>query len=314
MGCGGNSEVRGPAQPIVKNNSENKVAEMLVKSALMQGIRPDDEYVIGPEDLLEIEVFQADELKRKTRVSSQGYIGFPLIGQVKAGGLTTSQLEKEIASRLDRFMEGPIVSVYVAEYKARKIAVIGSVTAPQIYSVTGQKYLLDMLSMAGGLTKDAGDICYVIRPLNEEGGISRTETIVIDLKELLINGNVALNIPVFNGDVINIPKGGMVFVDGAVERPGAFPLQQNTTLLQAVAMAGGLKFEADKSDIRIFRDRGDGSRDIITVDYEAINKGVSGDVSIKDNDIIIVPKSGIKNFFSGFLNAIKGLISFGKAL
>ncbi|MFN3396619.1 MAG: polysaccharide biosynthesis/export family protein, partial [Thermodesulfovibrionales bacterium] len=194
------------------------------------------------------------------------------------------------------------------------IAVIGAVTSPQVYSVSGQKYLLDMLSMAGGLTKDAGDICYVIRPLDTDKTLSQTETIVIDLKELLIKGNIALNIPVFNGDVINVPKGGVVFVDGAVEKPGAFSLQQNTTLVQAVAMAGGLRFEADKSNIKVFRDRGDGTRDIITVDYEKIRDGQMKDIWIVDNDIIIVPKSGMKNFFSGFLNAIKGLISFGKAL
>lgn len=316
LGCGGKKEFVAPEISSVIDTKDNhkKINDALIKASINQGVRPDDDYVIGPEDLLEIDVFQAEELKRKVRVSSQGYIGLPLIGQIKAKGLTPSELEKEIASRLDRYMEEPLVSVYVAEYKARKIAVIGAVTSPQVYSVSGQKYLLDMLSMAGGLTKDAGDICYVIRPLDNERSVSQTETIVIDLKELLIKGNVALNIPVFNGDVINVPKGGMVFVDGAVERPGAFPLQQNTTLVQSIAMAGGFKFEADKNNINVFRDRGDGTREIITIDYEKISKGQMNDFPINDNDIIIVPKSGMKNFFSGFLNAIKGLISFGKAL
>lgn len=316
-GCGGSQTVNVQSidSEIAKNSKSKKLDDLLFKSLATPNADPHADYIIGSEDLLDIDVFQADELKRTVRVSSQGYIGLPLIGQVKAKGLTPVQLEQELAEKLKKYLEDPLVSVYVKEYKAQKIGVIGAVTTPQVYAVTGQKYLLDMLSMAGGL-KDAGNICYILRPVNTENaeGVSKTETIVIDLSELLEKGNVALNVPVFSGDVINVPKGGMVFVDGAVTKPGAFQMQGRTTLVQAIAMAGGIVFEADRGDIKVFRDNGQGSRDTITADYDAIKNGSQRDVPLKENDIVIVPKSGAKNFFSGFVNFIKGLVSFGHTI
>jgi polysaccharide export outer membrane protein len=295
-----------------RDSKSGKINEVILKYNL-QGADPNADYAIGPEDLLEIDVFQVEELKRKVRVSSRGYIGLPLIGQIQTKSLTTSQLEQAITKRLEKYIEDPIVSVYVAEFRSQKIAVIGAVSSPQVYSVSGQRYLLNMLSMAGGLTKEAGNICYVLRPINaEKQDLSKSETIVIDLIELLEKGNVALNIAVFNGDVINVPKGGMFFVDGAVNKAGAYQLpSKENTVIQAIAMASGLKYEAKASDIKIFRDIGEGEREIITVDYDAIKSGEKDDVKIKENDIIIVPESGVKNFLSGFMNTIRGLVSFG---
>lgn len=280
---------------------------------MAQNADPGADYMIGAEDLLEIDVFQAEELKRTVRVSSQGYIGMPLIGQIKAKGLTPLEIEKEIARRLEKYLEEPLVTVYVKEYKAQKIGVIGAVTTPQVYAVSGQRYLLDMLSTAGGLTKEAGAICYILRPAGagESQGTSKTETIVIDLTELLEKGNIALNVPVFGGDVINVPEGGVFFVDGAVNKPGSFPIQEKTTLMQALAMAGGVRFEAEKSNITVFRDNGGGTREVVSADYDAIRESADKDLHIKENDIIIVPKSGAKSFLSGFLNTIKGLVTFG---
>lgn len=302
--------------PTVKENKTERWTNQMLQTAMASKVDPHADYVIGPEDLLEIEVFQAEELKRTVRVSSQGFIGMPLAGQIKAKGLTPVQLEEEISRRLDNFLHNPLISIYIKEYKAQKIAVVGAVNLPQVYSATGQRYLLDMLSMAGGIKDEAGAICYILRSINADSSVSaKTETIVIDLDELLEKGNIALNIPVFNGDVINVPKGGMVFIDGAVKKPGAFQLKSGkTTLMQAIAMSEGLKYESDKSNIMVYRDSGTGERGVITADYEAINEGIQDDVLIKDNDIIIVPKSNIKNFLGGFLDAFKGLFHFGKAL
>ncbi len=282
---------------------------------MMKNVDPNADYIIGPDDVLDVEVFEVEELKKTVRVSSQGYISLPLVGQIKAKGLTTSQIEQEIALRLDKYLNDPLVSVYVKEYKAQRIGVIGAVDKPQVYIVTGQRYLLDMLSMAGGLTREAGTICYVLRPLKTHDGTDskdapRTETLVIALQELLEEGNLTLNIPVFNGDVINVPKGGVVFIDGAVKTPGAFPMRGKTTLVQAVAMAQGLTPEANPSEVRIYRENGKGERNVVTVDYEAIKDAQEPDVLLAENDIVIVPKHGVKNFFSGFINTIKGMIYF----
>jgi polysaccharide export outer membrane protein len=169
-----------------------------------------------------------------------------------------------------------------------------------------------MLMVSGGLTKEAGNICYVMRPTRPNIPNSRAETFVIDLDMLLVKGNLSLNIPIFAGDVINIPKGGVVFVDGAVKNPGVYTMRGKTTLVQAIAMAQGVDSVANLSEIRIFRDNGKGDRDVITADYDAIKNGTDSDVLLAENDIVIVPKSGAKNFFSGFINTLRGFISFGR--
>jgi polysaccharide export outer membrane protein len=316
-GCGGGREVsvRQLDVQMTRASKPDKLNALLFNSSMMQNVDPNADYVIGSEDLLDIDVFQAEELRRTVRVSSQGYIGLPLIGQVKAKGLTPVQLEAELVQKLDRYMEEPLVSVYVKEYKAQKIGVVGAVTNPQVYAVTGQRYLLEMLALAGGITKDAGNVCYILRPLNaEREGISKTETIVVDLTELLEKGNIALNVPVFSGDVVHVPKGGVFFVDGAVNKPGSFQIQGRTTLVQAIAVAEGLRFEADRAEIKILRDNGEGDRTVLTADYDAIRDGVSRDIPLRENDIIVVPKQGMKNFLSGFLSAVKGIVTFGAPL
>ncbi|OGW27667.1 MAG: hypothetical protein A2X59_11585 [Nitrospirae bacterium GWC2_42_7] len=197
------------------------------------------------------------------------------------------------------------------EYKSQRISVVGAVNKPQIFEITGQRYLLDMLMIAGGLSRDSGNICYVIRPTLKNTPNSRAETIVIDLDELLENGDLSLNIPVFAGDVINVPKGGVIFVDGAVNSPGAFNLNGKITIVQAITMAKGVTGTADLGDVRIFRENKKGEKDIITVDYKAIRDGEKHDIQVAENDIIIVPESGIKNFFSGFAKTVRGAMSFG---
>jgi polysaccharide export outer membrane protein len=140
---------------------------------------------------------------------------------------------------------------------------------------------------------------------------NRSATMVIDLDELLIKGNLSLNVPVFAGDVINVPKGGVFFVDGSVRTPGSFSMKGKTNLTQAISMAQGVNADANLSDVRIFRDNGKGEREVVVADYDAIRTGTQPDILIAENDIIIVPQSGIKNFFSGFLNTIRGFVSFG---
>lgn len=309
-GCSSNYAAKTPptADPAVKKKTE-RLNEVIMGSSANRSIV--DDYLIGPEDLLEIEAYNVEELKKTLRVNSQGDIALPLIGVIRAKGMTTSELEKEITRKLERYVQETTVNVFVKEYRSQRICVIGAVKTPQAYAVTGQRYLIDMLMTAGGLSEDAGNICYVIRPTVQNLPNSRAGTIVIDLDELLAKGNFNLNIPVFAGDVVNVPKGGVVFVDGAVKDPGAYNMRGKITMVQAITMAKGVNSNAKLSDIRIFRDNGKGDRDVIAVDYEAIRKGESPDIALAENDIIIVPQSGIKNFFNGFMSSLRGLVSFG---
>ncbi len=288
--------------------------ELVTKSFTLKRGDAASDYKIGPEDLLEIDVFQVEELKTSARVTSQGYIKLPLAGSIKASGLTVSELEDEIAVQLEKYLEEPVVSVFVKEYRSQQITVTGAVENPQVFTVSGQKYLLDMLSMAGGLTEEAKNLCYIQKFHEPDStGNVRGETMVVDLKRLLVGGFAELNVPISSGDIIHVPESDVFFVDGAVASPGSYKIKGEVTLTQALSMAKGLIYEAERDNIRIYRDNGEAEREVLTLNYDDILEGNDADVLIKDRDIIIVPKSGMKSLLRGLATTFNfGLFSVGR--
>ncbi len=298
--------------------------EKLLVSALSSKRDPYRDYKIGPEDLLEISVFEDEKLNKMVRVSSQGNISLPLLGILRVKGLTANELEKEIRDLLaEKYFQDPHVSVFIKEFRNQRISVIGVVEKPGVYDVTGQKTVLDMLAMAGGLKNDAGQLLFLIRPpIPEEETFKEKKdsddqvpkTFVIDLEDLLVKGDITLNLPLIHGDVINIPVSGKIFVGGEVMNPGGFPLQgKKVSISQAITLAGGLKYEAKGSETKIFRcSKQSTEKEILSVDVYAIQKGESEDTYLKENDVIIVPKSGGKAFLGGFWDFVKGRVgAFG---
>jgi polysaccharide export outer membrane protein len=311
--CAG-SNVRSESALLQRTSSDTKAerlnVELAQKGSDLKKAFSAADYKIGPEDLLEITVFQANELNTVARVSASGYIKLPLIDKIEASGLTVYELELLICKKLETYLTEPVVSVFVKEYRSQQIAVIGSVKNPGVYYATGQRYLLDLLSMAGGLNPEAGDICIIQRTSgtnHKDKGIEQGENLVVDLDQLLIKGNIALNIPLFSGDVIHVPKAGIFFVDGAVGGAGSFPLKAGTTLTQALSLAKGISYEAIRSEIRIYRNNGQPERELIIIDYDSILDRKSPDIEIKDKDVIIVSSSVFKRLIKG----IAAGMSFG---
>jgi len=284
------------------------------------------DYKIGPEDLLEISVFEDEKLNKTVRVSSQGNISLPLLGVLKVKGLTANELEKEIRDLLaEKYFQDPHVSVFIKEYRNQRISVMGAVEKPGVYDVTGQKAILDILAMAGGLKEDAGQLLFLIRPpkfedekvkVKKDSDDQTLKTFMIDLEGLLMKGDLALNLPLMNGDVINIPVSGKIFVGGEVKSPGGFPLKgKKLTVSQAISLAGGLGSKAAGSETKIFRYSEKGTnKEILSANVYAIQKGQEGDLYLKENDIIIVPKSGAKAFLIELRDTVKGLLGFGFSL
>jgi polysaccharide export outer membrane protein len=261
------------------------------------------DYQIGPDDLLQITLFNvaAEEFKRTprtltVRVSQQGFVTVPLIGQLKVAGLTTVKLEEELNKRYDKYFRGPEVGVLVAEYRQR-VSVIGAVQKPGSIDLTGPKTVIDMLAMAGGVTDKAGTQVHIYRQ-----GPNGRESHVIDLLTLasnasLINANNAglITMPMQSGDVINVPPAGMFFVDGAVKSPGSYALGRRYSLTQALATAGGVNPDLNSSDITIFRRTGPASGiEPITIDLNEVLAGSTNDPQIEADDVIVVPISGLK--------------------
>jgi len=278
------------------------------------------DYKIGPEDLLEISVFEEEKLNKTVRVSSQGNISLPLLGILRVKGLTANESEKEIRDLLaEKYLQDPHVSVFIKEYRSQRISVIGAVEKPGVFDITGQKTILDMLGMAGGLKEYAGPLLFLIRPASPQEELIKEKkdldelppkTFMIDLEELLVKGDLTLNLPLIDGDMINVPVSGKVFVGGEVARPGGFPLGgKKVTVSQAIAMAGGLNAKAAGSETKIFRYSEKGTeREILSVNVYTIEKGRGEDLFLKENDIVMVPKSGTKAFLNEFWDFLKGRI------
>ena len=323
---GQRKETAFPALPMKEIESSRQVKAMnekLLMSALAARKTSQRDYKIGPEDLLEIAVFEEEKLNKTVRVSSQGNISLPLLGILRVKGLTANELEKEIRDLLaEKYLQNPNVSVFIKEYRGQRISVIGLVEKPGVFEVTGQKTVLDLLALGGGLKEDAGQLLFLIRPpgLEEDPPLEKKEraepypqTFIIDLDELLIKGDMTINVPLLHGDIIHVPASGKVFVGGEVFKPGGYPLKgKRLTLAQAIALAEGLRPEGDGAEAKIFRYTGQGNeKEIINVNIPAVQQGQAEDLNLKENDIVFVPKNGVKNFLIGFRDTIKGLFGIG---
>jgi polysaccharide export outer membrane protein len=249
-------------------------------------------YRIGPGDLLEIKVFELEQLSQVVRVSEDGSITLPLLGRIELEGLTQDGTAAKISGLLAaKYVKNPQVTVFIKEYKSKQVAVIGAVEKPGSYELVGRKNLLQIISAAGGLTDQATDEIYVLR----EGQNGDAVSIPIDLKDLLVNGNQKLNIPIEPSDVINVPvdREIKVFVFGRVTQPGAlkFKLSEKVTLLKAIAQAGGWAEGAKQSAVVITRKDRSGKETQIRVNVKDILSGKRKDIPLQEGDVVFVPES-----------------------
>jgi polysaccharide biosynthesis/export protein len=277
--------------------------------AAMARVHPTDT-PIGPGDLVHIEVFDSPELSRDVRVGDAGDISYPLIpGKITANGLTPYQLESKIAQLLidNGLISHPQVSVFVKEQKSEPVTVVGAVRNTIVYQVEQPTTVLEVLSAAGGISDDAGSVVIVTRPVTP--GVARTEPastksvteeddqkITIRLQDLLESGDSKYNIQVHGGDVVTVPRAGIVYILGfGVAQPGGYVLQSHgaqVTVLKALALAHGLTGFAKADAAVIMRDNpASGQKDSIPVHIKQIENRKEDDVPMKSNDILYVPDS-----------------------
>jgi len=248
-----------------------------------------NDYRIGPKDLLEITVFGLPELSQTVRVSEDGSITMSLLGRVEVSGLTAQELEKKLASILDKqYTKEARVTVFIKEYQ--KVSVIGAVGRPGMYELVGPTTLLQAIAQAGGLTAQAMNELFVYR-IGKDG---KQTTITIKVEELMTSGNQDLNIELQPKDVVTVPIDQMlnVFVYGEVKTPGAIPYlrSKKITLLQAIAQAGGPTEWAKKSKVMIKRkDNKTGKEMKINVNLKNMITGKIADIVLEEGDVVIVP-------------------------
>jgi len=277
----------------------------VLAAAALQAPTSRADYRLGPEDLLEITFFNVESgtglIPRtvQVRVSQEGMITLPLLGDIPVAGQTLSAVEQALRQRYNEYLYNPQVGVYIREYRSQQISVMGAVRNPGVFQLTGPKTLGDVLGMAGGVDQLAGTHVHIYRQ-----GSEGRQTYVVDLQALAANPGL-VNMPVQAGDVINVPQTGMFFVHGAVNRPGSYPLLRPYTISQALAVAGGLNTNlSDQSNVAIFRRRDSAEAERISADLEAILDGRAADPPIESNDVIVVPISSAKWFLERFIGRI----------
>jgi polysaccharide export outer membrane protein len=333
----------GPEQPLHKDASRPPdQATAALNSQLLKRATPvaaDSDLPLGPGDLVEVSVFEVEELsKLKVRVSRRGIVNLPLLGSVTAAGRSPSQLEEEIRTRLQqRYIRDPHVSVFVHEHPSQRISIIGAIKKGGIQTMSGPMRLADALALAEGLTDDADHVVYVVRRVPagtvaaattgsarrntteaaKEPATEGTEELMVPIDlEALARGRDELNIALEPGDVIHVPRAGSFYVGGSVEKPGSFLLRGRTTVEQGILAAGGPKDVAALEDVRIYRGKPSGEQEIIEFNLNAFEKGQSGQSApeLQKNDVVIVGKSAGKAFWYGFLDFFKGVVGVSKGI
>ncbi len=210
----------------------------------------DNDYRMGTGDVLRITVYGQPDLTTEARVSEAGSITFPLIGEVKLAGSTPSQGETEIAKRLSKggFILEPFVTLNVIQYRGQQVSVLGRVARPGKHVLEKVSRVTDVLALAGGIVPDGADTVTLIR---ERDG--KTEYRDIDVVALFKQGGESSNETVQDGDIVNVARQPIFYIYGEVNRPGAFRLEQNMSVVQALSMGGGINARGTQRGIRILR-------------------------------------------------------------
>ncbi len=236
------------------------------------------DYTIGSGDVLTISVYDHPELKSTVRVSNNGNINFPLIGEVHVGELTIPGASAKIKALLaDGYIIRPQVTIFIDQFKSQKAIILGQVVQPGLIELQGPTSLLALISQAGGIREDAGETATIKRMVKGQQKI-----ITIDLKALLEQGDTTKNIQIQGGDTVSISKQGTCYITGEVNQPNAYPCGNKTTLLKLISRAGGFNGKASKSSIKIIR---------IIDGKKKIFNNVELNVQLQADDIIIVPES-----------------------
>ncbi len=254
-------------------------------------------YTVGGYDVISIKVYEEPDLTRENvNISADGYISFPLIGQIKISNLTSSEIEKLISNKLaeGQYLLNAHVSVNVEKYQSKQYMVLGSVRKPGAYSLHAHERILNALSQAGGIeSQQTGKMGMIVRTLNPNTEQEKKIVIRIDLKRILKEGGQLSNLFLMDKDLIYIPAAEHFYIIGEVKQPGAYSyLEDDITIIEAISNAGGFTKIAARNKTRIVRIE-NGLEKIIEIQVDKITKeGKKGkDVQIQPGDVIVVPES-----------------------
>jgi polysaccharide export outer membrane protein len=241
------------------------------------------DYIIGPEDVLDIQVWGSKDLNQTVFVRPDGRLSLPLVGEIAVAGKTVQQLQDHLTSVYEKTVKGAVVTVIVKEIKSRPVYFIGGFGKPGVIQLTGDLTLLQAISVVGGVVPNAD---------SEKGFLLRGDKrISIDFNRLVQRGDLSQNLKLEPGDSIVVPLADAVYVTGEVKRPGPVKYTGDLTILKALTQAGGVTPLAAPGRVDILRSNGE-KKERIRIDVDRIMRSPDDnpDVRLHPNDIITVPQ------------------------
>jgi len=291
----GVTQVRVPAPPPTRRQSSLEPASELPSDApIPTQAAPPLEYALGPQDIINVVVVGHADLTQTVLIQSDGTFIFPLLGRLTGAGSTPKQLEAELTGRLARgFIRNPEVSITIQEYRSKTVMVMGAVTRPGAFPLSGTQRLMDILAKAG-MTAGAGTEIQIIRPLEPTAspilpaevtggsgllppGAPQADILTVDLQAIQ-RGDLDRNIRLQPNDTVFVPSAAKFYVTGEARSPGAYTLVPGLTVREAVILAGGFTDDASKGRTRVIRE----------VDGKKKERKIKLDAPVLAGDIIVV--------------------------
>jgi polysaccharide export outer membrane protein len=287
-------------------------AQVAVTDGPPAAARDQSAIAIGPGDLLDLTVFDVPELVLKVRVDVNGCVSLPFLGDLRLAGMTVGNAQRLIARELveRQLVKEPQVAIFIEEFATQGITVYGEVNTPGIYPLMGPHRLYDVISAAGGLTLKSGRTVTVLHA----GQRDHPEVVALGIEN--VNENAYENpleyadVPIYPGDTVVVSKAGMVYVLGEVNKPGAFLMEDNTSIsvLKATALAGGTTKLASLKDSMILRKSLEGTTQT-RIPLNKIYHGKAPDLQLHAEDIVFVPLSNVKSYGAlGLQGAIQAAV------
>ena len=266
-------------------------------------------YRIGPSDVLSVTIFAGGEEQYASdlTVSAQGRINAPFIGEIRAQGLSTTELEEKITTPLARdYFVDPDVNVSVAEFHSLHYYISGAVNEPGLYETRSEFTLLELIAKAGGVVTDRGNVAYVMREAADQAAAGQNaeelaagrDPIRVDLKRLLDQGDMTVNLRLQPGDLVYIPlqksldvAQSKIYIEGEVQKPGLYDYQPGMTAMNACILAGGFAQFAAPNRAKIIRKTEDGQTQVIEINLKDVREGKIPDPQLQPGDRIHIPET-----------------------
>jgi polysaccharide export outer membrane protein len=319
---------------------ENQERLRTVLSTRLQDSRDDREYTVAPGDLLAITIYNfrpgGGNFESDVRIDDRGYVSLPIMQPVRAAGLTVAELRQALveAMQASGVLNQPLVSVFLKDYRGQRVTLLGEVAHPGQYHLSqGEQTLVDVISMAGGLTNRAGNYvlfrparsgatraslggeiehAYALKTVAAAGPLpdAGSDMIVFRLDSAAAADRTLLTLPVRGGDLFIVPDAGQAFVEGEVDKPGPYPLTHGMTITQVLTSAGGLTFPANRRRVTLVRNSGFGTSAQWEVDTERIRNEEQPDVLLEPNDRVVVPATTGRKIAYGVYQTVTRIITF----